>query len=265
LFVACERAEPQPGPDQDAENRAQPQPRNTPEPGDTAEPTADVEWERPRFDERREERHEFVDERVTEMEGLGDEVLAAMRHVPRHLFVPTGQRGAAYVDRALPIGHGQTISQPSLVAFMTEKLQLDPADRVLEIGTGSGYQAAILSELTPHVYTIEIIEELAEQAKERFDELGYETIEVMQGDGYFGWPEHAPFDAIIVTAAPGHVPPPLLKQLKKGGRMVIPVGAQFAAQRLILITKDEDGDVSTESLMPVRFVPMTGRAQEEAE
>ncbi len=219
------------------------------------------QWERPRFDERRAERHRMVAGQIAARGVEDEDVLDAMRHVPRHRFVPENVRDSAYRDRPLPIGHGQTISQPYIVAYMTEVLQVEPGDRVLEIGTGSGYQAAVLSELTPHVFTIEIIEELATQASERFERLGYDTIEARHADGYYGWPEHAPFDAIIVTAAAGHVPPPLVKQLKPGGRMVIPVGGVFEVQHLVLVTRDEAGELRTRTLMPVRFVPMTGRAQ----
>jgi len=222
---------------------------------------ADTEWERPRFTARQAQRDELVRKRIETWKEMGKEVLAAMRAVPRHLFVPEDQRAQAYGDYPLPIGHGQTISQPSLVAYMTDLLELTPESRVLEIGTGSGYQAAILSELTPHVWTIEIIRELAASAKKRFGELGYKTIQVKQGDGYFGWAEHGPFDAIIVTAAAVHVPPLLVKQLKPGGRMVIPVGGVFDVQQLMLITKDAEGRPSSRSILPVRFVPMTGRMQ----
>lgn len=190
-------------------------------------------------------------------------VLEAMREVPRHLFVPADQLGAAYADAPLPIGYGQTISQPYVVALMTELLDLKPGDKVLEIGTGSGYQAAVLSELTPCVYTIEIIPELARQAAERLQKLGYRTIEPRQGDGYHGWKEHAPFDAIIVTAAAGHVPPPLIEQLKPGGRIVIPIGGVYETQNLVVVTKDLDGRLRTRSVLPVTFVPMTGEAQKE--
>jgi protein-L-isoaspartate(D-aspartate) O-methyltransferase len=185
-----------------------------------------------------------------------------MRAVPRHEFVPAERRGRAYANRPLPIGHGQTISQPYIVAYMTEVLDPDADDRVLEVGTGSAYQAAVLAEIVDEVYTIEIIEPLARSARRRIERLGYDNVSVRQGDGYFGWPEHAPYDAIIVTAAAGHIPSPLVEQLKSGGRMVIPVGPVYAVQTLILVTKDEAGEVSTEQLLPVRFVPMTGRAQQ---
>jgi len=190
-------------------------------------------------------------------------VLEAMEHVPRHEFVPEHYARDAYRDSPLPIGFGQTISQPYIVAFMTELLELKPGDRVLEIGTGSGYQAAVLSELTPRVFSIEIIEELGKAAAERFASLGYATIETKIADGYYGWEEKGPFDAVIVTCAAGHVPPPLIEQLKPGGRMVIPVGPVYDVQYLIRVTKDEEGEVRAERMLPVRFVPMTGRAQEE--
>ncbi|MFP4057876.1 MAG: protein-L-isoaspartate(D-aspartate) O-methyltransferase [Candidatus Brocadiia bacterium] len=216
----------------------------------------DIDWERPRFAERRRERHAMV-RRSIERRGISDPaVLDAMRRVPRHEFVRARDERRAYYDTALPIGHGQTISQPYVVAYMTEKLGLKPGDKVLEVGTGSGYQAAVLSELTPHVWTIEIIPALAEQAEKRLERLGYETIACKTGDGYYGWPEHAPFDAIIVTCAAGTVPPPLLKQLKPGGRMCIPVGPPGAVQHLVLVTRDDEGELRSRSLIPVRFVPL---------
>jgi protein-L-isoaspartate(D-aspartate) O-methyltransferase len=189
-------------------------------------------------------------------------VLEAMEHVPRHEFVPEHYLRDAYRDSPLPIGYGQTISQPYIVAYMTELLDLNPGDYVLEVGSGSGYQAAVLSELTPHVFTIEILEALGAEASERLASLGYDTIEVMVADGYFGWEENAPFDAIIVTCAAGHIPPPLIEQLKSGGRMVIPVGPVYDVQYLILVTKNEEGEIRSERLLPVRFVPMTGSVQE---
>lgn len=187
-------------------------------------------------------------------------VLAAMRTVPRHLFVPPAERGLAYGDHPLPIGEEQTISQPYIVAFMTELLDLRPGEKVLEIGTGSGYQAAVLAEITDHVYTIEIVEPLAKSAAARLEELGYDQVRVRAGDGYRGWPEASPFDAIVVTAAPDHVPQPLVDQLAPGGRLVIPVGDQF--QELKLIARDASGAITEESKLPVRFVPMTGEAEE---
>ena len=185
-------------------------------------------------------------------------VMQAMGTVPRHEFVPREYQADAYENRPLPIGYGQTISQPYIVALMTDLLELAKGDKVLEIGTGSGYQAAILNELTSNVFTIEIIEPLGKRATETFQRLHLENIRVRIGDGYFGWQEHAPFDAIIVTAAAGHVPPPLVEQLKNGGRMVIPVGSRFFVQQLVLVIKDEQGKLTTRQLLPVRFVPLTG-------
>ena len=185
-------------------------------------------------------------------------VLGALRTVPRHLFVPLPLRPHAYEDRPLAIGWDQTISQPYIVASMTEEAHVEPGSRVLEIGTGSGYQAAVLAEITPHVFSIEIKPSLAKRAAHALREAGYETVKTREGDGYDGWPEEAPFDAILVTAAAPHVPPPLVRQLKLGGRMVIPVGSAFAVQDLVLVTKDEDGTVRTHSLYAVRFVPLTG-------
>jgi len=200
----------------------------------------------------------MVEEQI-EARGIKDSlVLAAMRKVPRHLFVPERYRSEAYADHPLPIGYGQTISQPYIVAYMTEALRLKGGEKVLEIGTGSGYQAAVLAEIADSVFTIEIIPELAESARERLRRLGYKNIFVLCGDGYRGWPEHAPFDAIIVTAAPDHIPGPLVEQLKVGGRMVIPVGSVY--QELFLVVKTERG-VEKRPLLPVRFVPMTGEAQ----
>lgn len=187
-------------------------------------------------------------------------VLRAMGKVPRHRFVPKEVVGAAYDDCPLPIGYGQTISQPYVVAFMTEQLRLKPHDRVLEIGTGSGYQAAILAEIVTEVYTVEIITPLAERAEATLADLGYTNIHMRAGDGYLGWPEAAPFDAIIVTCAPENVPPPLIDQLKDGGRMIIPVGATYA-QELVLLRK-QDGRIKRQAVLPVRFVPMTGRAKD---
>jgi len=214
-----------------------------------------------RVEEREEERARMVREQIAARDVTDTRVLDAMRHVPRHFFVPEKYASSAYSDCPLPIGQGQTISQPFIVAFMTELLEVEPGDRILEIGTGSGYQAAVLVELTPFVYTIEIIEELGEQAATRLKELGYETVEVKIDDGYFGWEEHATFDGIIVTCAAGHIPPPLLEQLKPGGRMVIPVGGVYEVQYLVRVTKDEEGRIRSETLLPVRFVPMTGKAQ----
>ena len=192
--------------------------------------------------------------------GINDaRVLAAMAKVPREEFVPPETRAASYEDGPLPIGHGQTISQPYIVAFMTEQLRPKASDRVLEIGTGSGYQAAILAGLVKDVYTIEIIEALAKDAEATLQRLGYKNVHVRVGDGYRGWPEHAPFDAITVTCAPDHVPQPLIDQLKEGGRMIIPVGG-FGNQELYLLEK-KNGQLQRRSVLPVRFVPMAGEAQ----
>ena len=191
-------------------------------------------------------------------ESLDTRVLDAMARVPRHEFVPTGLAGKAYQNRPLPIGHGQTISQPYIVAIMTDLLDIEPGQRVLEVGTGSGYQAAVLAEFGARVWSIEIIEALGKQAQSRLTRLGYDRVEVRLGDGYYGWPEQAPFDAILVTAAASHVPPPLLQQLKPGARMIIPVGSRFSMQQLVLITRGENDDFVTRQLLPVRFVPLTG-------
>ncbi|MGH8249219.1 MAG: protein-L-isoaspartate(D-aspartate) O-methyltransferase [Steroidobacteraceae bacterium] len=189
---------------------------------------------------------------------FSERVLAAMNAVPRHRFVPQSRVRSAYANRPLPIGHGQTISQPYIVVLMTELLDPQSGDVMLEVGTGSGYQAAVLAELVANVKTIEIIEPLAETASARLRQLGYRNVEVKLADGYFGWPEHGPYDGIIVTAAASAIPPPLIRQLKPGGRMVIPVGAPFVSQDLILLTKDANGEVSTQSVLPVAFVPLTG-------
>jgi len=187
--------------------------------------------------------------------GINDiDVLHAMATVPRHLFVVKHLYRQAYDDGPLPIGHGQTISQPFIVAFMSQIIHIKPGQRVLEIGTGSGYQAAILAEMTDHVYTMEIVPPLAQSSSKRLKKLGYHKINTRQGDGYHGWPEAAPFDAIVVTAAAEFIPPPLIKQLKEGGRMIIPVGSPFLVQHLLLVTKKQ-GKITTQNLMPVRFVP----------
>jgi protein-L-isoaspartate(D-aspartate) O-methyltransferase len=196
-----------------------------------------------------------------EARGVRDtRVLEAMRKVLRHRFVPESHRAHAYDDRPLPIAHGQTISQPYIVALMTELANVKPGDTVLEVGTGSGYQAAVLAEMGVKVFSIEIIEPLARQAKATLSELGYgKQVHVRHGDGYAGWPEHAPFDAVMVTAAPPKIPEPLKQQLKVGGRLVIPVGKHY--QSLIRVTRTRAG-YREESVIPVRFVPMTGKAQE---
>ncbi|MGB5605702.1 MAG: protein-L-isoaspartate(D-aspartate) O-methyltransferase [Gammaproteobacteria bacterium] len=193
-----------------------------------------------------------------DQEALDPRVLDAMAAVPRHRLVPEANRDAAYENRPVSIGHGQTISQPYIVAVMTDLLKLKPGDTVLEVGTGSGYQAAILAELVDRVYTIEIIEPLGLRARRDLAQLGYKNIESGIGDGYYGWEEQAPFDAIVVTAAASHIPPPLIAQLKNGGRMVIPVGSRFMVQQLILVEKDGDGKTVTRQILPVRFVPLTG-------
>lgn len=191
---------------------------------------------------------------------LGDHVTGAMRRVARHLFVPEALSSLAYLNRPLPIGHGQTISQPFIVALMSDLLNINAGDKVLEIGTGTGYQTAVLAEMGAQVYSVEIIAPLAIQAAERLKSAGYRQIATRAGDGYEGWPEAAPFDAIIVTAAADHIPPPLITQLKPGGRLVIPLGGQFAAQSLMLIEKKADGSISTRDVLPVRFVPLTRTA-----
>ena len=185
-------------------------------------------------------------------------VIQTMNTVPRHQFVPEYLRTQAYQNRPLPIGHGQTISQPYIVALMTDLLQPQPGQRVLEIGTGSGYQAAVLSHLVSQVYSIEIIEELGEATSQLLKRQGYDNVSTRIADGYDGWPQHAPFDSIMVTAAISHIPPPLVQQLKKGGRMVIPVGTRFQTQYLTLVEKDMRGEVTTRQLLPVVFVPFTG-------
>jgi len=206
---------------------------------------------------------EIRDDRATLREVLGRDRLApmveaAMLAVPRHEFVPADERRHAYENRPLAIGYGQTISQPLIVALMTDLLKLDADDRVFELGTGSGYQAAVLARIAREVYTVEIVPQLGERAKETFARLDYQNVKARVGDGYYGWPEAGPFDAIIVTAAGDHVPPPLVEQLKPGGRMVMPVGSHFLSQQLVLVTKATDGSVQVESLLAVAFVPLTG-------
>jgi protein-L-isoaspartate(D-aspartate) O-methyltransferase len=188
-------------------------------------------------------------------------VLQAMREVPRHLFVPEALRGQAYEDRPLPIGNGQTISQPYIVALMTELMAPEAGDVALEVGTGSAYQAAVLSRLVEHVYTIEIVPPLAEQAARRLSGPEYSNVSVRQGDGYLGWPEAGPFDAIIITAGADHIPEPLIAQLKPGGRLVMPVG-EIPDQHLVLLEKDGDGTVRERRILPVAFVPLTRQEQD---
>lgn len=208
-----------------------------------------------------ERKRSLMVERDIKRRGIKDtRVLDVMKKVPRHLFVDEGLRDQAYEDHPLPIGEGQTISQPYVVALMTEALRLKPSDRVLEIGTGSGYQAAILAELVKEVYTIEIRKKLADRAEKRLKDLGYRNIKVKYGDGYFGWQDFAPFDAIIVTASANHIPPPLIKQLKDGGRLIIPLGSTIYYQILTVVTKKK-GEIFLEQMGPVAFVPMIGEAE----
>ncbi|MBV8200881.1 MAG: protein-L-isoaspartate(D-aspartate) O-methyltransferase [Acidobacteria bacterium] len=208
---------------------------------------------------QRRQRQQMVERQIRARGVTSAPVLAAMEQVPRHLFVPSSERDQAYEDHPLPIGGGQTISQPYVVALMTALLELPPRSKVLEVGTGSGYQAAVLSRVAGQVYSIEIVPELGARARETLSRLGYANVEVRVGDGYRGWPEAAPFDGILLTAAPQAVPPPLVAQLKPGGRMVLPVGG--FDQDLIVLTKNPDGTVKQEKVLPVRFVPMTGEAE----
>lgn len=227
---------------------------------DTAE-TDTVTWKRPRFNERKKERYQLAEMYLAKKEITDSLVLDAMRNVPRHLFVPNTYQQVAYQNRPLPIGYDQTISQPYIVALMTQMLDLEAGEKVLEIGTGSGYQAAVLSEITPHVFTIEIIGRLGLQARKKFDKLGYDTIKTKIGDGYKGWAEFAPFDAIILTAAPTEIPAPLIEQLKPGGVLVAPVGEINETQFLTRVTKTADGKIRQEQKLPVRFVPMTRKSE----
>lgn len=212
----------------------------------------DTDWRR--------ERHQMVDTQLANRDIDEPSTLAALRKVPRHLFIPESVRDSAYDDSPLPIGYGQTISQPYIVAYMTGVAAITRDTKVLEIGTGSGYQAAVAAELSDHVYSIEIVAPLAERAAATLKAAGYERVHVRSGDGYHGWPEAAPFDVIIVTAAANTIPPPLVAQLADGGRMIIPVGPQFGAQNLVLVTK-RDSKVRTRTLMPVKFVPFTREKQ----
>ena len=206
-------------------------------------------------------RNAMVDALVARWELSDERVIAAMRKTPRHLFVPESYRHLAYEDYPLPIGHEQTISAPSIVALMTQLLEPKAEHIVFEVGTGSGYQAAVLSELVKHVYSIEIVEPLADEARDRLRQLEYSNVSVRAGDGYRGWPSEAPFDGIIVTCAPERIPEPLIEQLKEGGRMVIPVGKERGRQDLLLLTK-VNGEIVKQSVLPVIFVPMTGEVQE---
>lgn len=228
------------------------------EPGNAMIPNASTE---PSDDPYRAARERLVDSFSHGPDAITDErVLDAMRRTPRHEFVPPSLHSRAYEDSPLPIGHGQTISQPSLVAFMTAQLRPEPSDRILEIGTGSGYQAAVLAPLVAAVYTIEIVEPLGLRARETLTRLGYDQVHTRIGDGYQGWPEEAPFDAVIVTCAPDAIPRPLIDQLREGGRMIIPVGPQDDVQELVLLEKRE-GEILRRAILPVRFVPMTGEAE----
>lgn len=208
--------------------------------------------------EQAEARNRMVDTQLVTQGIDAPEVLAAMRRVPRHLMIPERYRQAPYGNHPVPIGHGQTISQPFIVAYMTQAAAVKPGDKVLEIGTGSGYQAAVLAEITTNVWSIEIVPQLAAAAATTLRELGYTQVRTRAGDGYVGWESEGPWDVIVVTAAAEHVPPPLVRQLKAGGRMCIPVGSRFGAQYLLLVEKDAGGAVTTRSLLPVRFVPLTG-------
>ncbi len=207
------------------------------------------------------QREQMVETQLKSRDIQSERVLEAMKKVPRHLFMPESVRQYAYIDSPVPIGQEQTISQPYIVGLMTQAVDPKPGDRALEVGTGSGYQAAVLGELVQEVYTIEIILDLAERAGKTLSELGYDNVEVRQGDGYQGWPEKAPFDIILVTAAPEIIPQPLIDQLAEGGRLVVPVGPQGEIQTLTLVTK-EKGEVQRTHLTGVRFVPMTGEVQQ---
>ncbi len=220
-----------------------------------------LDHKHPAFAERIEERTKMVAWQIQARDVKDPNVLKAMRIVPRHAFIRAGEQRYAYADHPLPIGFDQTISQPYIVAFMTEALKLRGNSKVLEIGTGSGYQAAVCAEIAQQVYTIEIVEGLAKRAKKCLKELGYPNVFVRFGDGFFGWKEEAPFDAIIGTAAAGRIPPLLLEQLKPGGRMILPVEGSFGFQHLVVITKDDKGNLRKRNVMPVRFVPMTGEVQ----
>jgi len=228
----------------------------------TAAPAAAAQDER--FAEQRRRLIATIEQDVREtVEYLGRSqldarVLATLATVPRHEFVRPDDREVAYVNRPLPIGYGQTISQPYIVAVMTDLLEPEPGCTALEIGTGSGYQAAVLSELCARVYTIEIVAPLGTTARRRLDRLGYDNVQVRIGDGYYGWPEAAPFDVIVVTAVATHIPPPLIEQLRPGGRMVLPLGSPYTTQQLVLVHKHEDGRITTRQILPVAFVPLTG-------
>ena len=235
-----------------------------PSPHVERDPSGRLSWHRPRSKKRETDRKGMVATQIARggiyHKAVNDQrVLEAMRSVPRDWFVPEWRSDQAYDDTPLPIGHGQTISQPYIVALMTEHLEVKEGDKILEVGTGSGYQSAVLSELTPFVFTIEIVEPLHKLATRRYKEHEYKTIQTRFGDGYDGWKEQAPFDGIIVTCSAGHVPVPLWEQLKPGGRMVIPVGSVYQTQRLLVLTKGADGKRKGKNVLPVRFVPMTGK------
>lgn len=221
-------------------------------------------WRPPVFSERLGERNQMVNEISSHfyIPVKDRRVQEAMRHVPRHKFVPKELQSRAYDNSPLPIGYGQTISQPLIVAHMTELLEIEPGDKILEIGTGSGYQAAVLAELTENVYTVEIVPELAVRAVETLSSLGYQSIKTKTGDGYEGWKENAPYDGIIVTCAPEDIPEPLVEQLKPGGVIVIPVGEENQTQMLVVVRKAKNGRIFQEKQFPVRFVPMTGKSEE---
>lgn len=232
------------------------------EPDANEKPLQRPDHNHPAFGERVRERERMVTYDIKNRGVQDPNVLRAMRTVPRHAFVRRWDLERAYANHPLAIGLNQTISQPYIVAYMTEYLELDSNSKVFEVGTGSGYQAAVCGEIAKEVYTVEILEKLAESAKDRLQELGYRNVRVRHADGYFGWEQKAPFDAIIITAAAGLVPPPLIEQLKPGGRMILPLGSPYGSQWLVLITKDDKGEVRSRSLIPVCFVPMTGRAME---
>jgi len=223
------------------------------------EPVSPPDHNHPAFKERVKERENMVAWQIKDRRVEDANVLRAMRTVPRHAFVRSWDLERAYGDYPLPIGLNQTISQPFIVAYMTQALELDANSKVFEVGTGSGYQAAVCAEIAKEVYTVEILEKLAKGAKERLKKLGYHNVRVRHADGYYGWKEKGPFDAIIITAATDLVPPPLKAQLKPGGRMILPLGSPYGSQVLLLITKDEQGQMRSRRLMGVQFVPMTGR------
>lgn len=248
LLLACSPTVEPTVPPPEPSKTLPPEPTQTLPPSPTAQEAMDARWE---------ERMKMVDNQIRRRGVTDQDVLNAMEAVPRHEFVPPQYQGQAYADHPLPIGHGQTISQPYIVALMTELLQLKTTDRVLEIGTGSAYQAAILGEIVAEVYTVEIIEPLARDAKQRLERLGYTNVHTLNADGYYGWEEHAPYDAIIVTAAPDHIPQPLVQQLKDSAKLVIPVGPPGGYQTLWQVTKEGD-QVKKRNVTGVLFVPLTG-------